>query len=40
MIRHAMDDVRSAVEMLNPSQIPIITCDQPLYQADTVELAF
>ena len=31
MIRHAMDVVRSAVEMLNPSQIPIITCDQPLY---------
>ena len=24
MIRHAMDVVRSAVEMLNPSQIPII----------------
>ena len=31
MIRHAMDVVRLAVEMLNPSQIPIITCDQPLY---------
>lgn len=31
MIRHAMDVVRSAVEMLNPSQILIITCDQPLY---------
>jgi len=31
MIRHAMDVVRSAVGILNPSQIPIITCDQPLY---------
>jgi hypothetical protein len=26
-----MDIVKSAVEILNPGQVPIITCDQPLY---------
>lgn len=31
MIRHSMDIVKTAVEVLNPGQVPIITCDQPLY---------
>ena len=31
MIRHSMDVVRQALEILNPGQIPIITLDQPLY---------
>ena len=31
MIRHSMDVVKKAVEILNPGQIPIITVDQPLY---------
>ncbi len=31
MIRHSMDVIKRAVDILNPSQIPIITVDQPLY---------
>ena len=31
MIRHSMDVVKAPVNILNPGQIPIITCDQPLY---------
>jgi len=31
MIRHAMDVVKTAVDVLNPGQIPVLTCDQPLY---------
>ena len=31
MIRHSMDVVKRAVEILNPGQTPIITMDQPLY---------
>ena len=31
MIRHSMNVVKAAVSILNPNQIPIITCDQPLY---------
>lgn len=31
MIKHSMDIVKTAVEVLNPDQVPIITCDQPLY---------
>ena len=31
MIRHSMDVVKQAVEIVNPGQIPIITVDQPLY---------
>jgi hypothetical protein len=31
MIRHSMDVVKNAVEILNPGQVPIITADQPLY---------
>jgi len=31
MIRHSMDVVKKAVEILNPGQAPVITMDQPLY---------
>ena len=31
MIRYSMDIVKTAVEILNPGQVPVITCDQPLY---------
>lgn len=31
MIRHSMDVVRQALEILNPGRIPIITLDRPLY---------
>ena len=31
MIRHSMDVVKAAISSLNPGQVPIITCDQPLY---------
>lgn len=31
MIRHCMDVVKQAVEILNPGQVPIITVDQPLH---------
>ena len=30
MIRHSMDVIKRAVDILNPGQIPIITVDQPL----------
>ena len=31
MIRHSMDVVRKAVHFLNPGQVPVIACDQPLF---------
>ena len=31
MIRHSMDIVKTAVHILNPGQVPVLTCDQPLY---------
>ena len=31
-IKHSMDVVRNAVEILNPGQVPVIACDQPLYK--------
>ncbi|VDI69861.1 Hypothetical predicted protein [Mytilus galloprovincialis] len=31
MIRHAMNVIMSNVNFLNPGQLPVITCDQPLY---------
>ena len=31
MIRHSMDVVKMAFDILNPKQVPIITMDQPLY---------
>ena len=31
MVRHAMDVIIKAVEFLNPGQVPVIACDQPLY---------
>ncbi len=31
IIRHAMDVIKRATEILNPGQVPIITVDQPLY---------
>ena len=31
MIRHSMDIAETAVETLNTGQVPVITCDQPLY---------
>ena len=31
MIRHAMAVVSSAVQVLNPGQVPVLTCDQPLF---------
>ena len=31
MIKHSIDVVMKAVRFLNPSQIPVITMDQPLY---------
>ena len=31
MIRHAIDVVSQAVRFLNPEQVPVLTCDQPLY---------
>lgn len=31
MIRHAIDVVGQAVRFLNPGQVPILACDQPLY---------
>ena len=30
MIRHSMDVVKKAVEILNPGQVPVIAMDQPL----------
>ena len=31
MIRHSMDIVKKAVNILNPGQVPVMTCDQPHY---------
>ena len=31
MIRHCMDVIKTAVDILNPSEIPVITVDQPLW---------
>lgn len=31
MIRHSMDMIKKAVQELNPTQVPVITLDQPLY---------
>ena len=31
MIKHSMEIVRAAVQHLNPSQVPILALDQPLY---------
>jgi hypothetical protein len=31
MIRHSMDVIKRAVDILNPGQVPVITVDQPLY---------
>ena len=31
MIRHAIDVISQAINFLNPGQVPIIACDQPLY---------
>jgi hypothetical protein len=31
MIKHSMDMIRAAVQLLNPGQIPVIAADQPLY---------
>ena len=31
MISHSLDVVKAAVSILNPDQIPMITCDQPLF---------
>lgn len=31
MIRHSVDVVKKAVDILNPGQVPIITVDQPLF---------
>ncbi len=31
MIRHAMDVVKAAIGVVNPGQVPILACDQPLY---------
>ena len=31
MIRHSMHVIKQAVQKLNPSQVPVITLDQPLY---------
>lgn len=31
MIRHAIDVVSHPVRFLNPGQVPILACDQPLY---------
>ena len=32
MIKHSMDVVHKAVNILNKGQIPVIACDQPLYK--------
>ena len=31
MIRHSMDVVKTAIDILNPGQIPVLTFDQPLF---------
>src|SRR6188768_3458724 len=32
ILKHSMNIVRNAVKVLNPGQIPIIACDQPLFK--------
>ena len=32
MIKHSMDVVKKAVTFLNPGQVPVLTCDQPLFK--------
>ena len=31
MIRHSLDILKTAVHILNTGQVPVLTCDQPLY---------
>jgi len=31
MIKHAMNIIKTAVDFLNPGQVPVIACDQPLF---------
>ena len=31
MIKHSMNVIKQAVDHLNPGQIPVLACDQPLY---------
>ena len=31
MVKHGMDIIKSAISHLNPGQIPILVCDQPIY---------
>jgi len=31
MIKHLMENLRAAVQHLNPGQVPILALDQPLY---------
>ena len=31
MIRHSMTICQNAVQYLNPGQVPVLACDQPLY---------
>lgn len=31
MIRHSMQVIKDAVNFINPGQVPVITCDQPLF---------
>ena len=31
MMKHSMEVIQDAVKYLNPGQVPVITCDQPLY---------
>ena len=31
MIRHSIDVLKQAVEILNPGQVPTLTVDQPLF---------
>ena len=31
MILHSMNIVKTAIAILNPGQVPVISCDQPLY---------
>ena len=32
MICHSMNVVKKAVTVVNPAQVPVIACDQPLFQ--------
>jgi len=31
MVKHGMDVIMKATELVNPAQIPVLTLDQPLY---------